>query len=385
MLKKENKIEYDLDVFLKEHELKHGKDEDFDIQPSAKYAVLKEALNNYYETFKSGWSKSKLCHFIIINKTYVQLNSANGHEYIMNCYNSIIHMQMFLELYIVDLLESIHPILVKGKLNKEIDLLNAITWKFDESDFSNKKTIQFSDVLKRFEFLIDNDEHLPINLKVDKQFHFFKYHINTIFIILEQRNTMLHRGKGILKDFALDLLWINHIIPLIIDILKLEERIPFLDKNTFCNLNVLNELNSLKLDHDYKDISKIDAITKHLNQICHLKELGRASFKNNLFMGEWGNERIKENFEEFHNKKIRGIAEFKAKLFHENLNYFNIYKCPCCGCKTLLTHQPMYIFADKRNKLQKAVCIYCTYSINVHIDEPNLYGIMEVDLFIYID
>ncbi len=380
------KQQYNIDDFIKEHELKLGTDEDYDIKPSAKYAVLKEALNNYYETFKSGWGdNSKSSHFSVINEVHVISNSANGHEYIMNCYNSIIHMQMFLELYIVDLLESIHPILVKGKLNKEIDLLNAITWKFDESDFSNKKTIPFSDVLKRFEFLIDNNKNLPEVLRVDKQFHFFKHHINTIFTILEQRNNMLHRGKGILKDFALDLLWINHIIPLINDILKLEERIPFLDKNTFCNLNVLNELNSLKLDHDYKDTSKKDIFIKDLNRICHLKELGRASFKNNLFMGEWGNERIKENFEEKYNKNIRGIAEFKAKLFHENLKYFNIYKCPCCGCKTLLTHEPWYIFADNRKKLYKAECIYCTYSINVHIDEPKLYGIMNDDLFIYID
>ncbi|KAB2859591.1 MAG: hypothetical protein F9K09_01345 [Flavobacteriales bacterium] len=383
---KSKKQQYNIDDFLKEHELKLGEKEDYDIKPSAKYAVLKEALNNYYETFKSGWGdNSKLCHFIIINEVHVSLNSANGHEYIMNCYNSIIHMQMFLELYIVDLLESIHPVLVKGKLNKEIDLLNAITWKFDESDFSNKKTIQFSDVLKRFEFLIDNDEHLPINLKVDKQFHFFKRHIKTIFTILEQRNTMLHRGKGILKDFALDLLWINHIIPLIIDILKLEERIPFLDKNTFCNLNVLKELNSINLDHDYKDISKKDIFIRDLNRICHLKELGRASFKNKLFMGEWGDERVKENFEEIHNKKIRDVAEFKAQLFHTNLNYFNMHKCPCCGCRTLLTHEPWTILAIKRDRLHKAECIYCSYSINVHIGEPNLHGIMDEEIFIYLD
>jgi predicted nucleic-acid-binding Zn-ribbon protein len=102
-------------------------------------------------------------------------------------------------------------------------------------------------------------------------------------------------------------------------------------------------------------------------------------------MGEWGNERLKENFEEHHNKKIRDIAETKAKLFHANLNYFNIYKCPCCGCRTLLTHESWKILAIKRDRLHKAECIYCSYSINVHIDEPNLHGIMDEEIFTYLD
>jgi hypothetical protein len=70
---KSKKQQYNIDDFIKEHELKLGEKEDYDIKPSAKYAVLKEALNNYYETFKSGWGdNSKLCDFSTGSYTHLR-------------------------------------------------------------------------------------------------------------------------------------------------------------------------------------------------------------------------------------------------------------------------------------------------------------------------
>lgn len=375
---------YDLDQFLKEHELKLG--EGYDIKPSAKYAVLREALKNYYETFQSGWGDSwKLGHFTVINNSHVELRSANGHDYVMNCYNAIIMLQMFLELYIVELLESIHPALVKGKLSKEIDILNVINWQFD-TDFSTKKTIQFSEVLRRLEFLINYEESLPENIRINEKYHFFRDHLDTINLILDLRNTMLHRGQRLLKDFALDLFWINHVIPVISEILSREDkRLVFLDRNTHCGINVLQELSSLKIDHNYSDISKVNEFVRQLNYICHLKELGRASFMNKKFMGEFGDLEMANRINQGYEAKKLKEKELLADLLQKHMEYYQIHTCPCCGMKAMLTFEPWIMFDVNRTQLHKAKCFQCSYSINVHIGEPIEYGIMNENLFVYLN
>lgn len=383
---KSKKKQYNIDEFLKEHELKLGEKENYDIKPSTKYAVLREALKNYYGTFQSGWGDSwKLGHFTIINNSHVELRSANGHDYVMNCYNAIIMLQMFLELYIVELLENIHPALVKGKLNKEIDILNVINWQFD-TDFSTKKTIQFSEVLKRLEFLINYEESLPENIRINEKYHFFKDHLDTINLVLDLRNTMLHRGQGLLKDFALDLFWINHVIPVVSAILSIEDqRLVFLDRNTHCGINVLQELNSLNLDHNYSDLTKKDEFIRQLNYICHLKELGRASLANKKFMREFGDEGMEDRINQgTEGRRLEEVKELAA-LLKERMSYYEIYECPCCGLKSLLNFEPWTMFDVNRTQLHKAKCFQCSYSINIHIGEPMEYGIMNEKLFVYLN
>jgi hypothetical protein len=196
---------------------------------------------------------------------------------------------------------------------------------------------------------------------------------------------MLHNGKGIPKDFALDLLWVNHIIPLISDILSIEERIIFLDRNTHCRLNVLKELEAIELDSNYQDINKKDDFIKTLNYICHLKELGRASFHNKYFMGEWGDEKTYEIMHQgYEGRKIQNVIQEAIALKNTGI-YYEIYNCPCCGLQTLLNYYPCDILAVNKTRLQKAKCINCTYQINSYIGEPKDFNIMNENVFVYID
>ncbi len=98
----------------------------------------------------------------------------------------------------------------------------------------------------------------------------------------------MHKGSKILNFYALDLLIINHVLPIITDILKLDKRIVPLDRNLHCGKNVINELSNIKIDEDYSDVSKYKELVSKVNYVWNLKALGRASFFNRLYMEEWG-------------------------------------------------------------------------------------------------
>jgi len=377
----------DLDKFLKENELVFG--DKYKISPSPKFTVLREALLNYYETYASGYrdDNMKTGHFSVLPRNNeVVLKTAFSHDYIVNCYNSIIHLQMFLELYIIDFIEEVHPVFTRGKLNKEIDLINAILVNFDASDYVQKGTVNFSQVLNRLELLLENHSELPSSLQIDSKYHFFKDHIETIKSILNLRNRMLHKGNGLLKDFALDVLWVNHVIPILIKILEIEETPDvYIDRKTHCGIQVITELNKLTIDQNYNVKSKIDELNTVINHICHLKELGRASHNSNIHIGDSENNRYDDLMEQNHNSYVRSEIEFKAKLFRESMNYFECHTCPCCGAESLLTYQPRTIIAEQKQKLHNAECIQCSYFINSDISEPKMYNIIEQELFIYLD
>ncbi|HWY98135.1 MAG TPA: hypothetical protein VNY36_03520 [Bacteroidia bacterium] len=360
--------EYLSDKTIQEHESQYK-------MPYSLFTILKSALWEYYLTvdMKIGCQGGD---FAIINNQYVTLTIASDSDYMANYYSCIINFQSFLEQYIVSILEKIHPVIVKGGMN-ELDVLNAATWNFDEEKLKSSNTLNFNVILKRLQFMISNEEQLPEKLRIGKEYHFLSKHIEVIKLLTELRNEALHKGGKILNFYALDFLVINHVLPIITDILKLDKRMVPLDRNLYCGKNVLKELCTIKVEEEYNDVNKYKELITRTDYIWHLKALGRASFFNSLYMEEWGEGPLRNAFLEKREHE-RKLPESMASTSKDLVDI----PCPCCGTKSFLYTEYTYDGGAGGVVPFKAKCIQCLYELMSFMGDPKDFGIADKSIFV---
>src|SRR5688572_5127748 len=92
--------------------------------------TLKYALKNYFETYaistelgSSPYSETYLHKF----PSGPIVSEGNSNVYIVNYFASITSLHMFFEHKIQEILNEVTPIFTKGRLNKEIDLITALS------------------------------------------------------------------------------------------------------------------------------------------------------------------------------------------------------------------------------------------------------------------
>ena len=228
--------------------------------------------------------------------------------------------------------------------------------------------------------LIEKDSKISEGFKVPPKYHFLINHREALTELSHQRNEIIHAGDKILAKYAYELLMIKYIIPLIRAVLKNEKRMPYLDRNTACEVNVLCELSKMKLHENY--LANLDLAQKNLKKINHLKELGRASYENPLGMFEnYGSEDSEQIIENVINTPIRKQSIDDALLRVYSGKAHKNHNCPCCGTDTLVTFEEWKYASDNRTCVEKARCLLCTYSVNRSIGEPSAFGIKCAILF----
>lgn len=372
--------------FFEENSFEFGDKHSPTLSPRSELTMLRLGLKNYYDSY-AAYSESKISGYtyqIYYNNdkstTVVMPHRGCSHEF-LGCFNlSICYTQLFFELYIVKMLDNISTVITRKNLKKSDDFLTALLNENSKDKFRSKNTIKYNTILERFKVLLDNHNKIPEEFKIPKKFHFFNEHFESLNILRVWRNRINHSGKHVLYYYSYEVLFINHLLPLISKVLSIEDDTVYLNRNLYCGFNVIDELSKIKLPYDYLSLEKQDEQEMLLKKINHFKELGRASFSNPLYMGEWGNEALKNHLEA-QNVTKREIAEIEANIIHQPLNYYQRFTCPCCGTKTLMTFEYWTQTIDQTTRPHKAKCILCSYEISSDIGEPEVFRIMNETIF----
>ena len=172
--------------------------------------TLYSSLKSY---FKTADDVSSFFHrYINIDDTERNGNLKSAPEYVIDACDSIIHFQHFLELYVKDILKSIHPLLVYDlpKSNKKHMILYDLIKgnKVKNAILENVYFIEFSCAYERLKELIKA-------LKIEK-YTFILKHFDMMKEVNNLRNRTQHRGLFVLEYFELDRLFGEHIFPFLI-------------------------------------------------------------------------------------------------------------------------------------------------------------------------
>lgn len=359
--------------------------QNFDIKPDAKYTALRQGLLDYYRTYHS--MNGNFYEYLekYPNGT-IDLAQSKGNDFLTRYFASVSLIQLFIEQYIKEILETVDPLLVNSSLPKENKFMAEIGTN-NISAFTllgSDKTIPYSYQLKRLCLLIKNDASIPINYRIPSRFHFIEKNEEFLSHMAGIRNSIIHKGNQIMTKYSFEVQFVNYIIPFIRTILRLENQEVFLERNIYIGINILDELNKLKLDVDYKNSLKFEKIKETLRLINHLKELGRASYQNRLYMGEGITQEQLAHQEESHNKKYRIVSALEARIKVRWFGFEAIYFCPCCGTNSLTTHEHWTSTTNGRTRVESAKCFECSYSINKEIGEPKEFNIMTERIFNYV-
>lgn len=353
------------------------------ISPNNQFTILRLAIISYYETYQADGSGPKYFYTVTSgnNEKSTQVMPVEGcsHGFLAKYYISISYTQLFLELYLVGILDSISPRICRLRnertTTKFIKALNQ-----DENDSTNTEIAGYRSILKRVKALFEKKDQIPEKFRIPAEFKFLEKHIETFEIIVELRNEIMHSNKKFLKAYPYEVLFTNHILPLVKVIVEKEGVSKFFMPKTQIGLNPLSELANMDLPYDYSNHKRLDQIYRQIHRVSHLKELARASFQNPIILERHENDGLNELFEKM-NHDNRQVQELKAELLHSPLNYYQRYTCPCCGINTLMTFDAAFEFKDKKHRPQKAECLTCTYSIRKGIGEPSEFGIMDRRIF----
>lgn len=353
----------------------------FKLKPDVKHTMLHQGLLDYYMTYHA--LRGNFYRYLQkYPDNTVMLSQAHGHNFLIRYFSSVSFIQQFIELYVKEILEEINPLLITCDLQKDEDKFLDFILEDDITRFRpqrNNKTIQFSKALSRLTLLIESDNAIPARFKVPSKFHLIGDNKEMLEHLAGIRNSIIHRGNEIMSKYAFELLFVNYIIPFITSLLRLEPKETLLDRNLFCKINVLDKLCEIKLEVNFNDTSKYEQIQKNLRHINHLKELGRASFKNPLWMGEEVSQEQFADQEKSHNKKIRLEHESQAQV---NQSIFPILTCPCCGTNCLSPKEILENSLSGDLHIEWVYCSLCTYDIKKEIGEPMEFDLMQNSVFV---
>lgn len=352
------------------------------IYPDSKLTALRVGLQNYYETYSI--SVDGFYDYFHVLSDKVILTNIKGHGYMINYYSSIIFFHLSFEQFIIEILETISPVLSRLTITKELDLVMVLCGNIESATKKNKNNVDYLLALNRIEELIKNRDQLPQQYKIDPKYDFLLEGIKTLKTLASLRNDVIHSGKEILNRYFYDCFFVNELLPLTRKYINTQKSATLIERNLACGKNVIDEICTESLPVKYKDISKYNELEKALRRINHFKELGRASFHNPIHMFEnVQTEEQKEAIDEY-NKPKKEQGNLHARFRQEILKHFKIHKCPCCGANSLTNYDPWTTIADNKTRAHKAECALCTYKISINLGEPKEFGIMNEEIFSYL-
>lgn len=181
----------------------------------------------------------------------------------------------------------------------------------NSEDTKNLKSVEFSEAIDRLKKLVEN------GILTDEVAILFVSNYKLLKALNNLRNTIIHRGKRIMKYCELDDFFSQYVLPFVRDVLN-------------CHYYRWH-LNQLKSKGVYDSICKIidegKKATISYSKIAFQKELARCNlfvYKSNIQKGKEKEENIK-----------RIIARRLSP--HLDERYIKDAKCPCCDNKTIFS------------------------------------------------
>lgn len=351
-----------------------------DFYPPVAFISLRLALKNYFETYSIIRDKTDFDYFVTRYGKLI-INPNRSHGFIERYFASINFLHTFYEHLLNEALESADPKLTMVKSHNEGEFIKSLNQQDIELISEENRTLNHRNRLKRLGLLIVNysKEH---KIRVKKRYHFLAKHIETLATVAHLRNDIIHGGKSYLNRYAYEVLFINQVLPLVKSTLTLLTKSKvYISRSVYCNVNIIKSLCNAKLPAKIEPNLSKDFVKK-LQFINHLKELGRASYNNPLWMQEDNkSERAWQSINEQHNKPIRVLKETVAEILQGKLGFYSLHNCPCCGSYSLLTHDFWYYNETRKKRVETASCQLCTYRINIMLGEPKYFGITNDLIF----
>ncbi len=240
----------------------------------------------------------------LYNKSYMEMYS-----------ETIVHFQHFFELVLKDILREQNELLAlrvedKPELFIELALGNDI----DSQIIEKQKTVEFGTAFERVKALIKKDEYSQYSFLGERDNSEALVQLNIM------RNKIWHRGSYVLRYTTLDLYIGRYVLPIVRGLMKLDEYKGL--SNLWKGSN-----NRLGIDPIEEIIGEIMKPSPSFDKIAFLKELGRASYNNEL----------SKSFGIF-NDEIENRAKSIAEKEIENIYTQGaiINNCPSCGVTSLV-------------------------------------------------
>ncbi len=250
------------------------------------------------------------------NRNYINSDTKGVVAYIRCYLNIAIHIQHFFELETKRILENEHLLYAVDDKGDPIILSKLINNEaLDATLLAKLKSVEFSEAISRLKKLVDNG---VIN---DSVATIFVRNYKLLTALNQLRNTIIHRGKRIMKYCDLDDFFATNLLPVIKEVIECDYYKSIL--------------------FDFKEYGYYDAIceiikegqksTPDYSKIAYAKELARC--KKNLFFRNV--EKGKED-EEY----VKKIAAKRTKFMFEE-TYLEGAKCPCCDNMSMFEGREM--------------------------------------------
>ena len=365
--------------FFKNNEVKIGKGKDITTTPPIYYSSLKEAFHNYFFTFR--YYKDSFHYILDIqtwDKSSLAINFSGAND---NIVFSILGFHRFIELLMKDILRRINPYFAVKFLEREDELFQYFDNKISPDDI---KTIEYNEAVKRFKQAFKYYDNTTIIYKIYlKKYEFLltQRNIETLNILAEWRNRIMHNGMTLPNLFAYEYLVSQRIIPLINEIIKAEKKylkkyIPYYFE-TKTGIKIIDEILAVKFEFtDFKDKSKSKSLAFSLLKLVHLKEMGRAAFNNDIVIRK--NNSFYEPYYENPNGRIERFAETERNHYE----FYDLRDCLCCGIKSLVVYRkPIDIPWTDDKFISWFKCFNCDYSLKNNIGDPSFFNLSDKPIF----
>ncbi len=366
--------------FFSNNDVRIGEGKDFQTTPPVYYSSLSNAFYNYFLTFRD---KKDSFHFVLDLELWnretlaFQFTGANS-----NIVFAILGFHRFIELLLKDILRRINPYLAVKLFEKEQELFQFLD---NQINTDSIRTIEYGETLKRFKQAYKHyDQTTEIYKKYLQEYEFMisEQSLETLNILAEWRNRIMHNGTTLPNLFAFEYLVSQRLIPLISKIIKAEKQYlkgysPYFFE-TKTGIKVIDQILSISFDYsDFTDKSKYKHLAKCLLKISHLKEIGRAAYNQDAVM------RNNISFYEPYYENPANRAERFAETEKQHKEFHSLNKCICCGVKSLVVYRKEFdnIIERKRDFISWFHCYNCDYSLKNNVGDPHYFGLAEEPLF----
>ena len=365
--------------FFKNNEVKIGEGKDFTTVPPVYYSSLNDAFHKYFLTFRD---KKDTFHFILDIQNWtpqsIAFNFTGAND---NIVFSILGFHRFIELLIKDILRRINPFLAVKFLEKEEDLFQYLDNQISADEI---KTIEYNESFKRFKHAFKHYEKtsdIYIQYLQDYEFLLNPRTVDTLNFLTEWRNRIMHNGMTLPNLFAFEYLVSQRLIPLIGEVIKAEKKylghyLPHFF-TTATGIKIIEEILAVKFEFlDFEDKHKSRSLAISLLKLGHLKELGRAAFNHDIVI------RKRFSFYEPYYENPIGRIERFAETERQNIDFYNLKDCLCCGVKSLVVYRKPIDNPWTEDKfISWFKCYNCDYSLKNNVGDPCFFNLSDTPIF----
>lgn len=331
---------------------------------NAAFQSLKTALYAYFETYRATFEN----HGNPV--AFSELNEIKNNLYKSLYFTTITHFQNFFELILKDILEQIDGLLAVKWDEKFTKSLYERIRNQETSPTQSNQSIEYSEALKRLLEIQD----VNANDSVIKQASFLLKEHKTLEKLNRLRNRIWHKGLFYLYYTELDLFLCKEILPLIEQIVNLEQY----SKNQDWKYKIL----SCNIDPIQSLIGEIRKEPIDFEKIALFKEMGRAAYHNPIVSNN--NKSIFTiALATNKNRDIEKIVNTKTEAVH-NRFMIDVFDCPICGQKTLIKYElDDHSYGEAEDKYyshyipDRLKCETCTFEVRPNIKDLTLCGIED--------